>query len=468
MATRKGAAVADEIRLEPAQWNGQVEEVTDDMLLLGEAEAVETFFDEINRRRLRAQLWVLAVAGSLYALVYAAERSPWLSGLGGVVALGNLLMLRYREAPAVVRRIRVVVAAVLVAHLVLFNLLHPTLETSGPGVWFIVLALAAARFRLAVGELVALLGALYALIAARLVLVTTVIARQGMPLAELVGFALVFLVVLADAVWITYRERRRFLLRWRAEASRHRDRLRMKQELEYARSIQLSMLPRSSPALDWLDIAALSLPATEVGGDYYDYFQLGPERLAIVVGDVTGHGVASGLVLSGVRSSLNLLQEELAEPARILGRVNRMLKKISTPRMLMTLGLAVLDRRGGSLIVATAAHPPLLRLGAGGDRVEELGRGSLPLGAMVDTCYSEDRAPLDKGDLLLLYSDGLVEAVDPAGEQYGWERLGRALATAASAGSAREVRDALLRDVWEFKGDADQVDDVTMVVVRVL
>jgi sigma-B regulation protein RsbU (phosphoserine phosphatase) len=287
-------------------------------------------------------------------------------------------------------------------------------------------------------------------------------------LAELFGFAMVLLVVLADAVWITYRERKRFLLRWRAESSRHRDRLRMKQELEYARSIQLSMLPRSAPALDWLDIAALSLPATEVGGDYYDYFQLGPERLAVVVGDVTGHGVASGLVLSGVRSSLNLLQEELGEPARVLGRMNGMLKKISTPRMLMTLGLAVLDRRGRSLTVATAAHPPLLRLGAGDDRVEELGRGSLPLGAIADTRYAEDRTSLQPGDLLLLYSDGLVEAVDQAGEQYGWDRLCRALGNAASTSSAQEVRDALLRDVWEFKGDAEQVDDVTMVVVRVL
>lgn len=188
----------------------------------------------------------------------------------------------------------------------------------------------------------------------------------------------------------------------------------------------------------------------------------------MVVGDVTGHGVASGLLLSGVRSSLNLLQEEMVEPGRVLARVNRMLKRTSTPRMLMTLAVAVLDHRDRSLTVATAAHPPLLHTSVTDGQVRELGTGSLPLGAIETTEYPASRVPLRPGDLLLLYSDGLVEAVGESGEQYGWERLRSALSRSARAASARELRDALLREVWEWKGDAEQVDDVTMVVIRVV
>jgi sigma-B regulation protein RsbU (phosphoserine phosphatase) len=211
-------------------------------------------------------------------------------------------------------------------------------------------------------------------------------------------------------------------------------------------------------------VAALSLPATEVGGDYYDYFVLDRDRLAVVVGDVTGHGVASGLVLSGVRSSLNLLHDEMARPGAVLDRVNLMLKRTSAPRMHMTLAVALLDRISGTAVVATAGHPPALIRRRGGT-VEEVGSGAFPLGAMEDARYVENRVEIGPGDVLLLYSDGLVETMDPTGDQFGWERLTALLEGLGEGLSAAQVREAVLREVWDFKDAAPQVDDVTMVVI---
>lgn len=258
--------MADEVKPGAGRWLDHADEVGDELLLLEESEAVESFFDEINRRRLRTLLWLSAATAAIYAVAHAATQRPWLAVAAGVAVLADLLLLRFRSAAPVGGRVRAVVAAVLVGHLILLNLLHPTVDADGPTVWFVLLLFVAARFRLAVSEQVAVYGALLAVLAARAVVVRTVLLGEGLPLAELVGFAVVAMVAVAVAVWVSYRERRRFVVRWRAEELRHRDRLRMKQELEYARSIQLSMLPRAAPEVGWLDIAALSLPATEVGG----------------------------------------------------------------------------------------------------------------------------------------------------------------------------------------------------------
>lgn len=308
------------------------------------------------------------------------------------------------------------------------------------------------------------MGTLYAVLAVRLA-AGSVLLNTVSPVLELVVWAVVAVLGTVAICGLTYRRIRRYRARWRAEAERQRDRLRMKRELEYAREIQLSMLPRESPEVDWLDLAALSLPATEVGGDYYDYFRLGDRRLAVVVGDVTGHGVASGLVLSGVRSCLNLLQDELVRPGEVLERVNRMLKRTASPRMLMTLAVAVLDGDEGSVTVATAGHPPVLVVRRDGT-VSEVGNGSLPLGAFDEVRYAERRSRVGAGDVLLMFSDGVVETVGADDEQFGWQRLRDVLDETPRDASAREVRDALLRELWSFKGDRPQIDDVTMVAAR--
>lgn len=439
--------------------------MSDDELLVGEQTALNTFFDVANARRLSFTVVGLAIVSAIYAIVMFASGSMTRGVLAGLVVISDLLFLRYRHAPGISRNLRQAVAAVLIGHLVLFQFFHGSAD-GGIGFWFFVFPILAIRFRLASGETVALFGSLFAVVAVRLV-GESLVTRQSPPFLSLVLYALLFIVCFVVSWALSRRLESRFLIRWRSESARHHDRLRMKQELEYAREIQLSMLPRQAPLLDWLDVAALSLPATEVGGDYYDYFDFGPNRVAMVVGDVTGHGVASGLVLSGVRSSLNLLRDEMGRPSAVLDRVNLMLKRTSAPRMHMTLALVVLDRSECATTVATAGHPPVLLRRANGE-VEEVGSGSFPLGAIESARYGEDRIKLSPGDVLLLYSDGLVETIDPTGDQYGWDRLKQILRGLDGIPTANEIRDLILREVWDFKGDAEQMDDVTMVVVRCL
>lgn len=439
--------------------------MSDDELLVGERSALNTFFDIANGRRLGLTVIGLAVVSAIYAIVMFASGSMTRGVVAGLVVIGDLLFLRYRLSPGIARNLRQAVAAVLLGHLVLFQLFHGSAD-GGIGFWFFAFPFLAVRFRLASGETVALFGSLYAVVAVRLV-GESLVTRQSPPFLSLVLYGLLFIVCFAVSWAMSRRLESRFLTRWRAESARHHDRLRMKQELEYAREIQLSMLPRRAPLLDWLDVAALSLPATEVGGDYYDYFDFGPNRVAMVVGDVTGHGVASGLVLSGVRSSLNLLRDEMGRPSAVLDRVNLMLKRTSAPRMHMTLALVVFDRAECAITVATAGHPPVLLRRSSGE-VEEVGSGSFPLGAIENADYREDRFELSVGDVLLLYSDGLVETINPAGDQYGWDRLKGVLRNLDGIPTANEIRDLILREVWDFKGEAKQMDDVTMVVVRCL
>ncbi len=290
---------------------------------------------------------------------------------------------------------------------------------------------------------------------------------QAVSLQALSGVAVANLLCAGIAVGLSRRQRRRFLETWRQVALRERERARIRGEIDDARKIQLSILPRATPDLRWLDVAHMSLPAKEVGGDYFDYFHLSHERLAIVIGDVAGHGVPSGLMLYGLRSCLYLLREELAAPLPVLGRLDRMVRDSGQRRMLVTLQVGVIDAADRRLLVASAGHPPPLHWAAASGEVAELGTGSLPLGTRLGAQPREASVALAAGDVVVFYSDGLPEIINLHGEPYGADRLARALRRAAAAGTARQVRDALLTSVSNYKGDVEQPDDITLVVARV-
>ncbi|MEE2778011.1 MAG: PP2C family protein-serine/threonine phosphatase [Acidobacteriota bacterium] len=260
---------------------------------------------------------------------------------------------------------------------------------------------------------------------------------------------------------------RRFMRDFQVESSRHRDRLRMREELDYARQIQLRMLPRGDPKLDHLDVSGISLPATEVGGDYFEYFRPAKSRLSIAIGDVAGHGVASGLLLSGIRSCLYLLRDEPLSPSEIITRLNRMVGETTARRMFITLLYADIDWETRCVRLSTAGHPPLLHVSGTSGTIGELGNGAPPLGTRLEASYSEEAATFGPGDVLVFYTDGLTEILSPRGELYGTERLGQRVKENLHK-SSREIREALLADLWNFKGDSEQLDDLTLVVVKTL
>ena len=241
----------------------------------------------------------------------------------------------------------------------------------------------------------------------------------------------------------------------------------MREELHDARKIQLSMLPRKDPKIPWLDVAGISIPASEVGGDYYDYFSPCESRQAIVIADVAGHGVASAMLLSGIRSCLYMLQESPLQPAEILTKLDRMVRQTTGTRLFVTMLYAVFDYERTELTYSVAGHPPLLRYRTDRHEVEEIGHAALPLGTALGNALTEKTAPFSPGDIFLFTTDGIAETLNGRQELYGNERLSHRLRTTAHDRSAKEIRDTLLGGVWNFKGDCEQTDDITMVVVKV-
>ncbi|HYC93123.1 MAG TPA: PP2C family protein-serine/threonine phosphatase [Thermoanaerobaculia bacterium] len=282
-----------------------------------------------------------------------------------------------------------------------------------------------------------------------------------------VGLAIVTIniVTLAVGLFFSRRMRREVVGELTERRTHAREQIRMRDELHYARELQLSMLPDCAPSLPWADICGVSVPATEVGGDYYDYFVEG-ERVALVCGDVAGHGMAAGLVLSALRSGFTLLRDSLHDPAAVLRRLHDLVAQTSRRRMLVTVSVVLLDHVARRAIVASAGHPPVLLRRADG-RVESIDLFAPPLGVRLPVDIPQRTIDVAPGDLFVLHSDGVYETRSAGGTYYGMERL-EDVVRLRGGGSAEELRDAIVRDVTAFRGSEEAADDVTVVVCRVL
>ena len=269
--------------------------------------------------------------------------------------------------------------------------------------------------------------------------------------------------VLASALFLSRRARQQIVADWTERRASARTQIRMRDELLYAREIQLAMLPEKPPQLEWVDVAGLSMPATEVGGDYYDYFVAG-NRLAMVCGDVAGHGLASGLVLASLRSGFTLLRDSLDRPAEVLQRLHDLIAQTSRRRMLATVAVVLLDRDAKRATIASAGHPPILVRRNGSIRAVEL--FAPPLGVRLPVAIPQVTMDIAPGDLFVLHSDGVYEARNANDETYGLDRLGALVLAHPPDASAESLRDAIARDVEAFRDGAPQEDDVTIVVGR--
>jgi hypothetical protein len=250
---------------------------------------------------------------------------------------------------------------------------------------------------------------------------------------------------------------------WADRRVQAREQLRMRNELQYARELQLSMLPETSPSVDWLDLAGTSIPATEVGGDYFDYF-VDADGVAIVCGDVAGHGLASGIVLASLRAGFTLLRDSLHDPAAVLQRLSAMVAQTSRRRMFATAAVVRFERASGRAIIASAAHPPLIVRRSGVVAPVEL--FAPPLGIRLPHRVPSIELTFGSGDVFVLHSDGVYESQNASGESYGLERIVRVLENAGK-NDAAAIRDAILRDVESFRAGGAQQDDVTVVVALV-
>jgi serine phosphatase RsbU (regulator of sigma subunit)/predicted ester cyclase len=244
-----------------------------------------------------------------------------------------------------------------------------------------------------------------------------------------------------------------------------RERERVEQELQVARRIQQASLPKEVPTLEGWQITPFYQSAREVGGDFYDFHLLSGDRLGLVVGDATGHGVPAALVMSTTCGMLQLAAQALdsSSPGEVLERVNETLVARIPANMFVTCFYAILDPERGSLTYANAGHDlPYVRR-VGGD-CEELRARGMPLGLMPRMSYEEKEIVLDAGEAALFYSDGLVEAHDPKGEMFGFPRL-RALV--AEHAEEHSLEEALLEELHSFVGEGwEQEDDITLLTLR--
>ena len=248
----------------------------------------------------------------------------------------------------------------------------------------------------------------------------------------------------------------------REQAAEAAERERYEQELKVAQLIQQQFLPRELPNLPEWQIAAYYGPARVVGGDFYDFIDLGEGRIGVVVGDVTDKGVPAALVMARTHSILRAEAPRLIEPGKVLARANELLAPEMPARMFVTCLYGVLEPATGRFTFANAGHNlPYVRTA---DGVIELRATGLPLGLMPGIVYEETEGVVNAGEGMLLYSDGLVEQHGPNREMYGFPRLREAMAT-DDAGSA--LLDRLLDELHAFTGPGvEQEDDITLVTLR--
>ncbi len=240
--------------------------------------------------------------------------------------------------------------------------------------------------------------------------------------------------------------------------------LAVQRELETAREIQRSLLPREPPRVQGVDLAVRYLPMTAVAGDLYDFVVLGPSTIGVLVADVSGHGVPAALVASMVKLAFSTQADHARDPARVLTAMNRVLSR-QLKSGFVTAVYAVMDRDRGSITVANAGHPPLL-IGHAGGTVEAVDARGLVMGFLPDATYTNSEIALHDGDLVFLYTDGVTEACSPEGRFFDGERVTRWLAAADGRDPAR-LSDAALGELMAWRGRSSFEDDVTFVLARV-
>ena len=241
------------------------------------------------------------------------------------------------------------------------------------------------------------------------------------------------------------------------------DKRRMDVDLALARQVMQELLPNNTPDLPGFDIAGSHASSLAVGGDYYEFIPLGDDRWGVVIADVVGKGITAALLVSAIRASIaSLVGHELAVRA-IMRRANRFFHESVEEGKYVTLFYAVLDVQHRRLLYSNAGHVPpvLLRKGGG---VELLEDGGVPLGLFKAPRYVDGYATLRQGDLLALYTDGVVEAMDRDDQPYGLDRFVATLARARDAG-AGEICSAVMRDVRQHLSGGPS-DDCSLVVIK--
>ena len=250
---------------------------------------------------------------------------------------------------------------------------------------------------------------------------------------------------------------------------------RMEEELRIARQIQMSLLPRGPLDVPGVSVTALCVPAREVGGDYYDFFPLPHDRLGVLIADVSGKGTSAALYMAELKGLVLSLSQIYQSPRQLLLEVNRIISENLDSRSFITMTYAVLDLHAGTMTYARAGHTPLIFMRRSGDDagVQILIPDGMVLGLRIPGAdekfaelLEEDRVELGTGDVIVLYTDGITEAMNTDSDLFGDGRLSRIVEEHGHLESG-ELRERILREIEAFVGTADQHDDMTMILLKI-
>jgi len=241
---------------------------------------------------------------------------------------------------------------------------------------------------------------------------------------------------------------------------------RLEQQLLLAREIQIGFWPKEIPSYDRVTLAGKSWPASQVGGDYYDVVPIDPRHCSLIVADVSGKGVPAAMIMAAVRGALRTQMESQASMSEITEALNRMLVRDTPIEKYLTLFWAIFDVETLELTYTNAGHNPPYVFNPVTRTVEGLSEGGPVLGLLPNLTFTSSKRILHPGELLLMYTDGIVEAQNVAEEMYGNDRLLGRLAEAAAC-DAQGALDLIERDVNAFSSGAPQYDDATLVIAKI-
>jgi sigma-B regulation protein RsbU (phosphoserine phosphatase) len=244
---------------------------------------------------------------------------------------------------------------------------------------------------------------------------------------------------------------------------------RLDHDLEIARDIQRVLLPTEPPIVDGFEISGLSIPARQVSGDYFDYIKVDDQRLGVAIADVSGKGIPASLLMAICRSVLRAEAAKNPSPADVLHKVNRQIYPDIKEDMFISMAYLVLDHARAGVVLARAGHDVPLLYKAASKTVERLKPPGMVVGidsgSVFDRLTSDFTIPIERGDCLLLYTDGATEALNSAGDEFGIECLIESVRACARDGAEALIQ-RVVEDVRTFVGARAQHDDMTLIAIR--
>lgn len=238
----------------------------------------------------------------------------------------------------------------------------------------------------------------------------------------------------------------------------------IQEELKMAYNIQMNLLPKEPPDIPGYDIIGKSIPAKEVGGDYFDFIKLTENKMAFCLGDISGKGLPAAILMSNLQATVHGQAILKSSIEKWLGHCNTLMFRNSDPEKFSTFFLGILDFQDDHICYSNAGHNyPLLF--SSGRKSKRLDKSGIVLGCLEDYPFAEERIKMEEGDLLLIYSDGITEAINENDEEFGETRL-EDIIISNQGNSSSELVDKIINSVNTYSGDLDQMDDMTLVIIK--